>query len=145
MNLRMLERLEMIAASRRAQLLDEIKRQHATLAQITHQREVLGAYRNRLLGTWRDGGIVTAGQAQRAGNFVAASDHAGAQIDQTEKLAATSLSAALDELAKIDAQRRGLAEARQRLENEAERAATQKDEREQPFRAGAINRHVGPG
>jgi len=134
MKTRTMARLDLIAAETERRLLDEIRRHNATLVQIAQQRGVLAGYRGRLSESWMSGDVVTAGQARRAGHFVGASRTAETQIDLMEAQARQQLDAALQNLAKTQAHRRGLNEAQRKAALQDERAAMQQQERALPWR-----------
>jgi len=134
MKTRTMARLDLIAAETERRLLDEIRRHNATLVQIAQQRGVLAGYRERLSESWLSGDVVTAGQARRAGHFVAASRTADAQINLMEAQTREQLEVALQNLAKTQAHRRGLNEAQRKAALQEERAATQQQERALPWR-----------
>jgi hypothetical protein len=135
MNPRTIARLEIMAAARQAQILDDIRRQETALAQIDGQRNVLAAYCDRLLSSWQNGSTVDAAQAQRAGHFVAASKTASVQIELAAVQAARSRDAALQALAAHEAHRRGLAEALREATLALDRATEKTRETAMPFRA----------
>jgi len=141
---RTMERLDLMAAESERRLLDEIRRHNATLEQIAEQRGVLAAYRERLLETWRSGVVVSAGQAQRAGRFVTASRTAESQVDLAEKQTRQQLDAALQNLAKAQAHRRGLNEMQCKVALEIERDAERRLERTQPWLRRNLDKNGGP-
>ncbi len=135
MKIRTVQRLDLIAAMREERVQEEIKRHNESLAQIAHQRGVLAGYRERLGESWRGGGVVTAGQAQRAGHFIRASQAAEVQITQTEAMARRQLDAALQNLARTQAHREGLDQVHRKAEIAMERLATLRQE-QAPLRRG---------
>jgi hypothetical protein len=134
MKTRTIERLDMLAAETETQLLDQIRQHNETLRQIAYQRGVLGAYRDRLTETWRHGGIVQAGEARRANQFVNASATAETHVDAMERQARLALDQAMFRLAQIQERRRGLDDAQRKAVRLAERTAEQRAERAQPWR-----------
>ncbi len=138
---RTLERLELLAAEREAQLREAVRRHQATLKQNEVNREVLGSYRDRLATSWRDGSVVPAGQARRAGQFAEASFGAEAQIVEALELAAEQLALAMDGLADIQSHRRELREAIAQAERKARMAAELAIEQDRPWRS--FNRMQG--
>jgi len=129
-----IEKLDLMASLRAAELEAEIKRHTATIRRITSQREILAAYESRLAETWRRGGVVTAGHAVRAERFSDASRKAGSQIDQLETETQAHLAEALKQLAALATQRDSLAEALRKAEMAALRESEQRAERLQPWR-----------
>ena len=135
-----LKRLDLLAASREAALLETIQRHNAALKQNEYQRGMLEAYRSRLAASWRGGSVVSAAQARRAGQFSAGALGAEAQIAEHAALATGQVEAAIADLARLKAHRRKLA---QRLREAARRAEAQtevKAERDRPVRGRT--RHV---
>jgi hypothetical protein len=129
-----LARLDLLAADRERRILEDIRAQQATLAQVAQQRSVLAAYRARLSGTWRGGEAVRADQARSAGHFVTASQAADTQIDQMEARAHQLLASALATLATTKAHRRSLEVARAKAARMQEQIITRQQERALPVR-----------
>ncbi|HQT46410.1 MAG: hypothetical protein B7X08_01335 [Acidocella sp. 20-63-7] len=137
---RTLAKLDMLAAEQETQQLDAIRRASATLKQTEHQRGVLEAYRVRLAGSWQDGAVLEAGQARRAGQFIAASHSAQAQIDAAAERAQQHLEIAVANLSQTRLRRRTLADMLRRGEVLAEREAEQRLERETQWRPDPARR-----
>ena len=124
-----LTRLDLLAADREAKLLETIRQQNAALQQAAYQRGMLASYRERLAESWQGGGVVSAAQARRAGQFAAGALGAETQIVAAEARAKVNLEAAIADLARLKAHRRKLAErlrvARHRVQAAAELKAAQ--------------------
>jgi hypothetical protein len=129
-----LARLDLLAADRERRILEDIRAQQATLAQVAQQRSVLASYRARLSESWQGGEQVRAGQARSAGHFVTASQAADTQIDQMEARAHQQLASALATLASTKAHRRSLEAARAKAARAQEQIITQQQERALPVR-----------
>jgi hypothetical protein len=137
MKLRTIARLELIAATRRQKVLEEVRRHNAALDAAAQQRQVLENYRMRLRQSWQTGEIVIAAEAQRAGHFVRASDAAETQILRTEQNARRMLETALQKLADAQAYRDGLDEAARKATLVQDRQAAQRAELALPARNNA--------
>lgn len=124
-------RLDLLTATRELRLLEEIGRQNALLQQAAQQRELLADYREKLAGSWRGGGVIEAGGAQRATAFIAASDSAEHHIARMEAQAAEALKVAQTGFAHAQQHRANLSEARRSLTVQEERQAAQRQERAQ--------------
>jgi len=124
---RTLARLELMAAAAAVKMREEIARHNTVLGQIEYQKRVLADYRGRLKATWRDGGVVAAGQAMRAELFVSASDEAGGRIEAEAQRTRLMLEEAVQALARNEQKRRGLSEA---LRRAAAAAARESERRE---------------
>ena len=135
-----LKRLDLLAASREAALLETIQRHNAALKQNEYQRGMLEAYRSRLAASWQGGSVVSAAQARRAGQFSAGALGAEAQIAEHAALASGQVEAAIADLARLKAHRRKLAQRLREAARREEAQAEVKVERAQPFR-GRV-RHV---
>jgi flagellar biosynthesis chaperone FliJ len=131
-----LARLEILAASREAQLRAAIQRHHAAIERGEEQCGVLDSYRARLAAGWQRGNIVSAAQARRAGKFAAAGEDARAQIGQAAQQAEAQREAAAGDLAKLQSHRRALASMRQQEAAAAAREAEQQRERDIQWRTG---------
>jgi flagellar biosynthesis chaperone FliJ len=119
------QKLTLLAVAEQTQMLAQMQRQHAVLAQITQQRGVLAAYRARLAQSWRDGAVVAAPEAIRAGQFAAASEDASRQIAAQETKTRQTLDAQEQKLAELMQRRKRLAG----LMNDASLAADRQTER----------------
>jgi len=135
-----LKRLDLLAASREAALLETIQRHNAALKQNEYQRGMLEAYRSRLAASWQGGSVVSAAQARRAGQFSAGALGAEAQIAEHAALASGQVEAAIADLARLKAHRCKLAQRLREAARREEAQAEVKVERAQPFR-GRV-RHV---
>ncbi|GLR67509.1 hypothetical protein GCM10010909_21900 [Acidocella aquatica] len=131
---RTLTRLDMLAAEQETQALEAVRRHSATLHQAGEQRGILAAYRARLAQTWQDGAVIPAAQAQRAGQFSAASHGAEGQIIHAASLAAAQLETAITQLGQVKVRRRALAEALRKAAQAAARETEQRAERDRPHR-----------
>jgi hypothetical protein len=120
-----LHRLSLLALAAQTQALAQVQRHNAALRQVSQQRQVLAAYRNRLTESWRDGGIVNAAEASRATQFAAASEAADQQIALQAQKTRQALAAQQIELAAQLQKSRRLTEftqtARLQTERQAER------------------------
>jgi flagellar biosynthesis chaperone FliJ len=128
MNPKLMARLDLLAETGEARLLDEIKRQTATLAQVAEQQAVLVNYRDRLTQSWRDGKVIDAASAKRAGHFCAASQTAQLQIEQLAEHTKKQLEVSLQNLAANKAHRQSLATAQQKAALQSERLAESRAE-----------------
>jgi hypothetical protein len=131
---RIIERLDLMAALREAELEADMKRHQAALRQIAYQRGVLASYESRLAESWRRGGVVTAGHAMRAERFSDASRKASGQIDQLERETRALLAEALKQLAALGARRDDLSEALRKAEASTVRESERRGERMQVWR-----------
>jgi flagellar biosynthesis chaperone FliJ len=125
---RLMARLDLLAETGEARLLDEIKRQTATLAQVAEQQAVLENYRNRLTQSWRSGKVIDAGSAKRAGHFCSASQTAETQIEQLAAQTRKQLEVSLQNLAAAKAHRQSLATAQAKAALQSERTAENRAE-----------------
>jgi len=125
---KLMARLDLLAETSQVRLLDEIKRQTATLAQVAEQQEVLASYRDRLTQSWRNGKVIDAASAKRAGHFCAASQTAETQIEQLAEQTRQQLEISLQNLAANKAQRQNLAAAQQKAALQSERMAESRAE-----------------
>ena len=140
MNPRTISRLAILAQAKQAQIFDELRRHEGVLSQTVQQRAVLAAYRQRLSEIWRDGAVVTAAAAQRAGHFVSASDAAGVQIEQAAVQARLQRDHALQNLAANEAHQRGLADAQRQADSALAAAA----EKSRDLATTSRPKHSGP-
>jgi flagellar biosynthesis chaperone FliJ len=139
---RLIARLDLLAELGEAKWLQEIARATKALDQATRQRQLLLAYREKLRQSWRSGGMVEAGAAKRAADFVAASQKAELQIEQMERQATHQLDLARQGFAATQERRRGLDTARRAAAVDAERVTAQRLERAQTI---APQRPLMPG
>jgi hypothetical protein len=128
---RLIARLDLLAEMGEAKWLQEIARQTKALDQASRQRRLLLAYREKLRQSWRGGGLVEAGAAKRAADFITASQTAEQQIEQMERQATQQLALARQGFAETQERRRGLEEARREASVQAERTTAQRLERAQ--------------
>jgi hypothetical protein len=128
---RMIERLDLLAEIGEAKWLQEIVRHMKTLDQVSNQRRLLAAYREKLRESWRSGSVLEAGAAKRAADFVGASAKAEQQIEQMERQASQQLDIARQGFAQAQEKRRGLESAKQAAVLATERTTTQRLERAQ--------------
>jgi hypothetical protein len=134
-----LARLDLLAAGREEKLREEIAQQHAALARLHAQQEMLRAYQDRLGASWRNGAIVSAAQACRSGQFAAGASAAQAQLVETAARAQLQLETAITALARVKAQRRKLAERQHEDKRRREAAAAAKVMQDLPWRgAGGV-------
>ncbi len=131
MKRRLIDRLDLMAEIGEAKWLQEIARHSRALEQVAKQRRLLAAYREKLWGSWRNGGVVDAAAAKRAADFIAASDTAELQIEQMERQATQQLDLARQGFAQTQERRRSLDEKRRDAAALAERTTAQRLERAQ--------------
>jgi hypothetical protein len=148
MKARLIARLDLLAELGEAKWLQEIARHSRALEQAARQRRLLLAYREKLRQSWRSGGLVEAGAAKRAADFIAASQTAELQIEQMERQATHQLALARQAFAETQERRRGLDEARREAAVVAERMTAQRLERAQTIaspRSPAAHQSPAPG
>ncbi len=125
---KLMARLDLLAETGEIRLLDEIRRQTATLAQVAEQQAVLANYRDRLTQSWRTGQVIDAASAKRAGHFSSASQTAEAQIEQLAVQTRKQLEISLQNLAASKAHRQNLATAQAKAALQNERMAESRAE-----------------
>jgi hypothetical protein len=130
----LLAKLDILAASQEAKILDSIRKNNGTIKQAEEQRGILSAYRARISDSWQNGSVVSAAQARRCGYFANASLTAEDQINQSARRAAESLGADIAALASVQAQRKSLQSAQTKVEMDIERGLERRLERELPPR-----------
>ena len=107
-----LAKLDLLAAAKEAALLDALSRHNATLRRYESQCEVLTAYQQRLGSMWRDGAVVSAGDAKRAGQFSDQAEGAAYQLAQAIRVEQAKLDECASALAELRTRRRTLQERR---------------------------------
>ncbi len=112
MNPQALAKLDLLAAAKEAALLEALARHSQALQRYEAQREVLAAYQARLGDLWRNGAVVRAGDAKRAGQFNHQADTANAQLTQAMAAERAKLAECTAALAQLRARRRSLQERR---------------------------------
>ena len=105
-----LAKLDLLAAAKEAALLERLGRHSDALRRYEAQREVLAAYQDRLADGWRNGAVVRAGDAQRAGQFSTQAQAATLQLAQAMEAERAKLSECAAALAQLRTRRRMLQE-----------------------------------
>ncbi len=99
-------KLDLLAAAKEARLLEQLSGHNAALRHYEAQREVLTSYQERLGNLWRDGAVVRAGDAKRAGQFSTQAEAVIRQLTETIATEQTQLSGCAAALAELRARRR---------------------------------------
>ena len=110
MNPQAMAKLDLLAAAREAALLEALARHLQALQKYQAQQEVLAAYQQRLAAGWRNGAVVRAADASRAGQFSSQAEAAGAQLAQALETERTKMAECSAALAQLRARRRSLQE-----------------------------------
>jgi hypothetical protein len=121
-----LAKLDLLAAAKEAALLEALDRHGKALQRYEAQREVLAAYRDRLAAGWRNGAVVRAGDAKRAGQFSTQAEAAALQLMQAMDTERAKFAECAAAMAELRARRRRL---RERLEDALRLEETKAQER----------------
>lgn len=105
-----LAKLELLAASKEASLLDALSRHTLNLQRYAAQRDVLAGYQTRLAAGWQTGDVVQAAEAQRAGHFTTQAQNASGQLAETIAVEEAKRNACAAALAELRAHRQALQE-----------------------------------
>ncbi len=89
-------------------MLERLGRHSDALRRYEAQREVLTSYQERLAAGWRNGAVVRAGDAKRAGQFSTQAEAATLQLAQAIEAERAKLTECTAALAQLRARRRTL-------------------------------------
>lgn len=135
-----LTKLDLLAAAQEATLLETLGHHTKALQRYETQRTVLAEYQARLTAGWRNGAVVTAGDAARAAKFVAQAEVANEHLAQSIKTEQDKQTECAVALATLRARRETLQE---RLKDARRAAANQAEDRAERNRP-VLRQHTQP-
>lgn len=137
MKLGTLEKLDLLAAAEERALETALSQALHAMRHLQGQSQVLAAYQARLTAGWRDGAVIAAAEAQRAGLFSLRAQDAALQLAASLATARERVNEAATALAMHRAKRERLRARLDQSRAQALRAALERAARNQPHRPAA--------